>query len=160
MRDYQPHRDDRGFNRGSQQSQHIDDFDPKINQALTKVEKWLTVKIDSEAIKFADELGSYLNKNRFTTAQIRKIFGEVKMLQQKGWGVNSDTALLLLKPKLAYSSKRQSSPSASQAANYLKEFLNRGIDVVINSQDQASAFENFASLFEAILAYHRSFGGK
>jgi len=124
---------------------------------LDHIKDWLEKRIDADAIAYSEKFGRYLNDNKFTTAQIRKIFGEVKMIQQKGWeGEKTLTALLLLKPKLAYSAKR----IGSDCANKFRDFICAGIDVINKSTNQAEVFQNFANLFESILAYHRAYGGK
>lgn len=131
------------------------DFD--LQYGLRNIESWLIGKINAEAITYSDRFGKYLKENGFTTAQIRKIFGEVKMLQQKGWDKEKTlTALLLLKPKLAYSAKRID----KDCANKFRDFICAGIDVINKAENQSEVFQNFANLFEAILAYHRAYGGK
>lgn len=142
----------------SQGGKRPPDVEFDIKYGLERISRWLTEKIDADAIKFTEDFGKYLNSQQFTTAQIRKIYGEVKMLQQKGWeGDKTLTALLLLKPKLSYSAKRIDKKCAWQ----FKEFLSTGIDVIYTTKaNQAQSFENFVNLFEAILAYHRASGGK
>jgi CRISPR-associated protein Csm2 len=55
-------------------------------------------------------------------------------------------------------------PKASEAARDLESVLAPAIDAIF--QDAADVkqkfqrFENFANFFEAILAYHRAYGGK
>ncbi|HCL00693.1 MAG TPA: type III-A CRISPR-associated protein Csm2, partial [Candidatus Marinimicrobia bacterium] len=95
-----------------------------------------------------------------SNSQIRNISGELKRLQMRGWNDEQETSLLLLKPKLAYSAKRQMGRNAEQAARDLKDFLSAGIDVVVSSTDPGKSFNNFVNLFESILAYHKAFGGK
>ncbi len=130
------------------------EFDLKFG--LDNIEGWLINRIDAKAISYSEEFGKFLKKNGFTTAQIRKIFGEVKMIQQKGWeGDKTLTALLLLKPKLAYSAKRDK----NKCAHSLQDFLCKGIDVINTSNNPDKVFQNFANLFESILAYHRANGG-
>ena len=75
----------------------------------------------------------------------------------------TETPLLLLKPKLAYAKARKTSggEKAKQAAEDLEKVLSKGIDSIVSgTQNKFTSFENFANFFEAILAYHRSFGGK
>ncbi|MFA4907407.1 MAG: type III-A CRISPR-associated protein Csm2 [archaeon] len=149
-----PRRDNQQFSRRDSRPSGPD-FDLKFG--LDHISGWLKGKIDAEAISYSEKFGKYLKENYFTTAQIRKIFGEVKMLQQKGWDNDKTlTALLLLKPKLAYSAER----IHKDCAYTFKDFLCAGIDIINKSENPSEVFQNFANLFEAILAYHRSYGGK
>lgn len=148
-----PRRDSPQYHQDNRKSGQ--DFDLKYG--LDHIEGWLKERIDADAIAYTEKFGQYLNANKFTTAQIRKIFGEVKMIQQKGWeGDKTLTALLLLKPKLAYSAKRID----KECANKFRDFICAGIDVINKSAKQGETFQNFANLFESILAYHRAYGGK
>lgn len=119
---------------------------------------WISEKLNTKAVNYAEDLGRYLQEEKFSTSQIRNIYGEVKRIEQKGIG-NSDSfsSFLLLKPKLAYAAKR----TDKQSANVFKNELNQAIDVVLeDSSNQEARFKNFCQLFEAVLAYHKAFGGK
>jgi CRISPR-associated protein Csm2 len=63
----------------------------------------------------------------------------------------------MLKPKLSYSTAR------SRQVEYLEKVLSDAIDMVDKADTQEvrnQRFERFMDLFEAILAYHRSEGGR
>ena len=60
--------------------------------------------------------------------------------------------LLMLKPKLAYAAKRHGG-----GVDTLKEVLTQAIDRVGNDQKK---FNRFVDFFEAILAYHKAYGGR
>ncbi|MDW8404971.1 type III-A CRISPR-associated protein Csm2, partial [Chloroflexus sp.] len=62
--------------------------------------------------------------------------------------------LLMLKPKLAYQVGRFSNNEALRA---FADTLTAAIDLI---EDDARRFHAFVDLFEAILAYHRRYGGK
>lgn len=146
-----------GHNRGYRQEQR--GFD-QLQSGIAKLPEWIQKQVDKEAVDFTEQFGKYLADQRFTNSQIRNIFGEIKRLQMKKWDQTVESTLLLLKPKLAYSAKRQMGRQAENAAIELKDFLCKGIDVVVDSQDQQTSFEHFANIFEAILAYHKAHGGK
>lgn len=106
----------------------------------------------------AEQAGRTLANQRLTKSQIRKIFGTVRQIELS-WPTSASEEeqkarvreLWLLKPKLAYQAKRQS------AVKPLADVL----DVAINQVDgRRDRFQRFVELFEAILAYHTSFGGK
>ena len=61
--------------------------------------------------------------------------------------------LVLLKPKLAYQARRGQGPGVQN----LKRVLDPAIDRVGDDRDR---FQNFVDFFEAILAYHRAYGGQ
>ena len=134
-----------GRNRGSQ---HGD------NRSSTKMES-LDPKVITEGgkilVKTAEELGRQLAWN-LTTSQIRNIYSAVKKMQMKG---ELDThKLLMLKPKLAYAAKRHE--RQSKGINALRDVLTQAIDLVGNDSER---FNRFVDFFEAILAYHKAYGG-
>ena len=110
--------------------------------------------IDQTFIQAADQFGRDISR-RVTTSQIRSIFGSVKKMEMGG---EADMAtLLLLKPRIAYAASR------NRSLDTLKTVLTRAIDAVDKAQDKEQRqerFRRFCQGFEAILAYHRAYGGK
>ena len=99
-------------------------------------------------VKEAEQRGQQLARN-LTTSQIRNIYSAVKKMQMKG---ELDThKLLMLKPKLAYAAKRHGG-----GVDTLKDVLTQAIDLV---GSDSKKFDRFVDFFEAILAYHRAYGG-
>lgn len=94
----------------------------------------------------AEKLGKKLARN-LKTAQIRKIYSAVKKIQMSQEFNRNE--LIMLKPKLAYAAARKSE------VEDLKEALTQAI----NQVDTEEKFKNFVDFFEAILAYHKAFGG-
>ncbi len=109
----------------------------------------------AEANRFGRELSSSL-----TTSQIRNIFGEVRSIEKEvpvgaeKLPITVQRRLLMLKPKLAYQVGRFSNNKALRA---FADTISKAIDLV---GDDARRFHTFVDLFEAILAYHRYYGGK
>jgi CRISPR-associated protein Csm2 len=95
----------------------------------------------------AENLGRKLAKN-LKTAQIRRIFSAVKKIQMSKEFQRND--LIMLKPKLAYAAAR----------NRNVEELKDALTQAINQVDNHEKFKNFVDFFEAILAYHRAYGGE
>ncbi|MGB9665661.1 MAG: type III-A CRISPR-associated protein Csm2, partial [Ignavibacteria bacterium] len=89
-----------------------------------------------------------------STSQIRNVYGEVMRLKMKGF--NPDE-LVLLKPRLAYSTERKGTDGSKKFREVIEKALDK---VIFTKEKQQEYFQNFANFFEAILAYHRSFGGK
>ncbi len=106
----------------------------------------------------ADRLGRHLSRG-LTTSQIRNIFGEVRSIEQevlpdqRALSVAVQRRLLMLKPKMAYQTGRFN----NQALRDLTDTLADAIDLI---GDDARRFHVFVDLFEAILAYHRRYGGR
>ncbi|WP_298814722.1 type III-A CRISPR-associated protein Csm2 [Chloroflexus sp.] len=111
-------------------------------------------------VKAADKLGKYLKDEKLTTSQIRTIFGEVRSIEQEvptsaqELPLAAQRRLLMLKPKMAYQVGRFNN---NQALRELADTLSEAIDLVGND---ARRFRVFVDLFEAILAYHRRYGGR
>lgn len=110
-------------------------------------------------VKEADRFGEKLSR-KLTTSQIRNIFGEVRAIEQDvpvgatELPIGVQRRLLMLKPKLAYQVGRFSNNDALCA---FAATLSKAIDEVGND---ARRFHTFVDLFEAILAYHRCYGGR
>ena len=100
-------------------------------------------------VKEAEQQGQQLARN-LTTSQIRNIYSAVKKMQMKGGELDTHK-LLMLKPKLAYAAKRHGG-----GVDTLKDVLTQAIDLVGKDKEKFSRFVDF---FEAILAYHRAYGG-
>lgn len=92
------------------------------------------------------------------TNQLRNVFSAVngiktKFINRKSLEEIKDD-LILLKPKLAYAKGRQPKIEPFQ------RFMFEAIDSVANSKNFERALTNFFALVEAIVAYHKYYGGK
>lgn len=110
----------------------------------------------------AEKIGKQFARD-ITASQIRNIFGTVRAIEQDVKALADDTPLpiqvqrdlLMLQPKLAYQYGRvQGREKAAMGA--LTQILSEAIGLVGTSVPH---FRNFMDFFEAILAYHRRFGG-
>jgi len=130
---------------------------------VQKAPQWISNGLTTEAILFSELFGKELSpkgsggdKASLTTSQIRNIYGEVQRLKMKGF---NQASLLLLKPRLAYSTHRK----GTEGSKDFRKVIEKALDAVLSGKDDSekkTRFENFANFFEAILAYHRSYGGK
>lgn len=116
-------------------------------------------------VKEAQALGQALaqpadRKNQpLATSQIRSIYGEVLRIKAD-WLESHDAkrqararrALVLLRPKMAYRAKKEK----GQAVKQLVDVLDPAVALV---KDDVENFRRFAEFFEAILAYHKAYGG-
>ena len=114
-------------------------------------------------VQQADQLGKQLKASGLTTSQIRALFGEVRQIQGQ-WGMGGENRqraarrMILLKPKMAYRSRKE----RGRAVEELVDVLRPALDEVIAERDvdkQDAHFRRFVEFFEAILAYHKSYGG-
>lgn len=112
-----------------------------------------------ELVTFAQQTASTLVGNNLTRSQIRGIFTEVRKIEAMwdGHSMEAMRRLNMLKPKLDYQTARSSS------VKVLRDVLIQAIDEVNKAKDdddRSRRFRVFMDLFEAILAYHRSLGGR
>lgn len=114
-------------------------------------------------VKWADQVGKSSKESGLTTNQIRALFGEVRQIEAQ-WSMGNENRqkaarrLILLKPKMAYRARRE----RGRGVQELVDVLNPALDEVIREKDTArqdDSFKRFVEFFEAILAYHKSYGG-
>jgi len=116
--------------------------------------------------KAARRIGESIHRH-ITTSQIRNIFGIVRMIEQDTRGLEAKQPLppavvrelVMLRPKLAYQYGRirLKEHDKKRAMGVMTTILSDAISLVGDSQGN---FRNFVDFFEAILAYHRYFGGQ
>ncbi len=124
--------------------------------------------LGQQLVTFAKSTAIQLVKNQLTRGQVRNIFTEVRKIEAL-WEAESVKnpedrdytvalrRLMMLKPKMDYQTSRI--PQVQR----LKEVLSEAIDFVVQGKtpaEQTERFKRFMNLFEAILAYHRSEGGR
>ncbi len=85
-----------------------------------------------------------------TSTQIRRIFGDLKRRQYKDFNLNR---IQLIRPKLAYTFARHGTKQGM-------DVLLGTIDFLLEKVKNREHFDNVINFFEAILAYHKKFGGK
>lgn len=139
---------------------------------------WRMPEIDKDAIRraiaeddpdvlvrVADQHGKDLAEARLATSQIRGIFGAARSMESQWSPRASDAevragrrALLLLKPKLAYQEVRHrpQRPTDPNPVGLLRALLDPAIDSVGSDREK---FRRFLEYFEALLAYHKAYGG-
>lgn len=99
---------------------------------------------------YADELANFYieprkDSERLTTSQIRNILDEIQRMREF-----NETKLHLLRPKLAY--------VAGRHGGRVRDFQ-KLLDTTIKITNKDN-FKNFKNFVEAIVAYHRYYGGK
>ena len=125
-------------------------------------------------VELTEKYGKQLADARLATSQIRSIFGSVRQMEsrwyddkQRNQGIRD---LLMLKPKLAYQEVRHKPQRREDpnAVGMLRAMLEPAIDAVIDpgedhnteeDGDNQKRFRRFMEYFEALLAYHKAYGG-
>ena len=138
----------------------------KMNTLEQKVPEWIRQGFSAkEDIDLIEDFGKHVadahpgkdgrffsGRNAISTSQIRIAYGEVSRLKMQF----DETAMMMLRPKIAYAAARDGGPVYKD----LQKVISLGIDSVAESENKAKSFNNLANLFEAILAYHKAYGGK
>ena len=113
---------------------------------------WIKDSIDKDFPDFAEKLGKYMANNGLTNSKIRSVYGEMKRIQM-GEFEKEKASFFLLRPKVAYALGRDNN--------------NRGLKLFKKIFDECSkdvtdkkTYQNFCNVFEAVLAYHKAYGGK
>lgn len=138
----------RGYNSTPRREQE----DPKVEYMNYGFKKdWVICGIDKDFVVFAEKVGKYMAKNGLTTSKIRNIYSEIKRIQMDF--EREKAAFYLLKPKVAYAVGRDKN------INGLKMFK-LVFDDSFNCVVKNKHYTNFCNIMEAIVAYHKAFGGK
>lgn len=138
-----------------------------------QITEWIQGGITKDTIEFSDRFGKDLcalykengrdkvGKAAVTTSQIRNFFSEVKRIQRESITSDNISRFLLLRPKLAYAMARAIQKNHDSRMKIFKEVM----EVAHRAVDPSSEielelrFQRFVDFFEAILAYHKSYGG-
>lgn len=112
-------------------------------------------------VRCADSLGKYLKEAGLTTSQIRSLFGEVRQIQAE-WSIegrrdHARRRLILLKPKMAYRARKERGKAVEELVSVLRPALD--LVTAAKGKEQDDNFQRFVEFFEAILAYHKAYGG-
>lgn len=113
-------------------------------------------------VQQAHQFGCALKESGLTTSQIRALFGEVRQIEAM-WDTDGQhpqalKRLILLKPKMAYRSRKERGRGVEELVKVLEPALDHVVTEK-NSDQQRQRFTRFVEFFEAILAYHKAAGG-
>lgn len=126
-------------------------------------EKWIKDEADEFMNDFTENAGKYMapqyekDKEKLSKSQIRNVYGEIKRIQLKGID-NSEgkSSFVLLKAKVAYAEGR----NKTMGLTLFKLIFDKGWQIVVDNKFDSKMYNNFCNLLEAILAYHKAYGGK
>lgn len=126
---------------------------------------WIQNGISNEAVEWAKSFGEFLTKKdvkgALSTSQLRKFFGELRRIDSDFSHKKND--IIMLKPMLAYAVGRDKDKDKNKTK--IKEFgeeISKGIDSIRLGDviHERNDFKNFLKIFEAIVAYHKFYGGE
>lgn len=136
----------------------VDSFFSKLNFN----DKWITEGADSLFVVYAENVGRYMaplfqnDKQCLTKSQIRNVYGEIKRIQFKRVEtIEGKTSFMLLKPKVAYAEGR----NKTKGLSLFKKVFDKAWSITSENLNDMT-YGNFCALLEAILAYHKAYGGK
>jgi CRISPR-associated protein Csm2 len=119
--------------------------------------------LEPEVINNIAEEAGRAFKDSVKMNQIRNIYSQITKIRldyKQHYGKKEDKektikrSLVMLKPKLAYAAGRK------KELKDFQRFFDKAIDEVVNSDDFEGALQNFFFLAEAVVAYHKYYGGK
>jgi CRISPR-associated protein Csm2 len=114
--------------------------------------KWIQNGADEKLVDYAEKAGKFMANNGLTNSKIRSIYGEIKRIQM-GEFEKEKSSFYLLKPKVAYALGRDDK-------NEGLKLFKKVFDTASSSVSDQKSYQNFCNFIEAILAYHKAFGGK
>ena len=140
----------RGHQGGKQQNQEETpmQFFKEANYQST----WITKEANKELVDFAEKMGKYMANNGLTNSKIRSIYGEIKRIQM-GEFEKEKASFYLLRPKVAYALGRDANNKGLQLFKLV-------FDTCSTDVSDQKTYQNFCNLIEAVLAYHKSNGGR
>lgn len=104
-----------------------------------------------------EDLAKKLVNKQVKTNQIRKLFGAIRQIEAKGFGVKETLIdVKMLEPRLAYAYGKATGTS-KEGLKLLYDNLKEPIRVIGDDKDK---FKNFVMVVEAIVAYHKAEGGQ
>lgn len=114
--------------------------------------EWIIIEASPETVKYAEEMGKFMAQNQLTNSKIRSIYGEIKRIQM-GEFEKEKSSFYLLKPKVAYALGRD---EKNEGLKLFKKIFDKASEEVTDHK----SYLNFCNMIEAILAYHKAYGGK
>ncbi len=138
--------------------------------AIDPVQKIISSDDPGTLVEQARIIGKQAADARLTTNQIRNVYGPVRQIELTWPEITAKSSaddrqrasaayrqVVLLKPKLGYLAARE--PKLVP----LEEIFVKAIDEIrgaTTEHERRARFKRFVEFFEAILAYHKKFGGR
>lgn len=148
-----------GGYQGGQQRQHTDAAPVQKPGNIDR--KILETGIKESHIDNLKKWGEYLAANnggvKVTTSQLRRFFGEIKRIQADF--DNCKTDLILLDPKIAYAVGRAKKDARRNENIKIEDLYHQLAPLISEIREDQPRFRRFVQVCEAIVAYHKQFGG-
>lgn len=130
-------------------------------------DEWIVTGADKSLVEYAEKAGKYMaplykgEKQCLSKSQIRNVYGEIKRIQLKRiHTIEGKTSFMLLKPKVAYAEGRNKTMGLSLFKKIFDDAWNTICKCLENEKLSIIAYDNFCAFLEAILAYHKAYGGQ
>jgi CRISPR-associated protein Csm2 len=88
------------------------------------------------------------------SSQLRSFFSEIRRIELKEFE-KSKSNFIMLKPKLVYAIARNKSKAPKKY-----ELFKEVVESLLKKVDSEEKFKNFVLFMEAVVAYHKAFGGE
>nr|WP_298674068.1 type III-A CRISPR-associated protein Csm2 [uncultured Prevotella sp.] len=113
---------------------------------------WITNGADQSMVDYTRATGKKLAQGGLSSSKIRNIYGEIKRIQMGSYEAYK-SSFLLLQPKVAYLVGRD---PKNLGIRIFQDIFEKASKLVSNDK----TYQNFCNLMEALVAYHKFFGGK
>ncbi|HRT84898.1 MAG TPA: type III-A CRISPR-associated protein Csm2 [Bacteroidales bacterium] len=107
---------------------------------------------EADKVQDRNNPNKWITKKAMSTSQIRKFFGAIKRIQADFDNLKGE--IILLEPKLAYAVGKDKKESK------IDEFYKELSPLIKEIKEDEKKFKNFVSIVEAIVAYHKVYGGE
>jgi CRISPR-associated protein Csm2 len=157
------HRNDNGGN-GNFHKGNINQSQPNLikddtGKVLTFNPEWITKGADKAMVTYTEAAGKQMVEGHLSTSRIRNVFGEIKRIQVSTYEKNK-SSFYLLQPKVAYAVGRERNRSKDNLTKIEGILLFQDIFKKAAEQvTEAKSYQNFCNFMEALVAYHKAFGG-
>jgi|WetSurMetagenome_2_1015567.scaffolds.fasta_scaffold08620_3 CRISPR-associated protein Csm2 len=141
----------------SNQNQTSIDLDVKNEEVVLSFNpEWITKGANKAFVTYAEAAGKQMANKGLTTSKIRNIFGEIKRIQVSGFE-KEKSSFYLLSPKVAYAVGREKSTNRGSIDGILlfQDIFKKATEQVTDTK----SYKNFCDFMEALVAYHKAFGG-
>lgn len=122
-----------------------------VTQVVDAVEQFIDPACDKDGtilVENAEKLAEQLVKDKMTTTQVRNLYAAAKRINYRD--ENGPFEASMLRAKFAYTAGRYPAVRSFQSV----------ADKALKCADSEEKFDRFMCFFEAVVAYHRAFGGR
>lgn len=118
--------------------------------------EWITTGVNDACMELCEELAKDMVDKRVSSSFLRNIFGELRRLEAGNFE-NHLSEFVMLRPKMAYACGRaiERNPKSKDVLEALLEFYKK----MAKEVKTTAHFKNLVSVMEAIVAFHKAFGG-